>query len=49
MLLITEAFGTIAPFSGSYKIGLDDSNPPIIKAVPKSAIAKVRWLCQRDL
>ena len=47
MLLITEAFGTITPFSDSYKIGLDDSNPPIVKAVPKSAIAKV-CLYQRD-
>ncbi|KAI9574154.1 hypothetical protein HD554DRAFT_2165654 [Boletus coccyginus] len=44
MPLITKGFGTIAPFSGSCKIGLDDSSPPIVKAVSKSAIAE--WTVQ---
>lgn len=38
---ISEAFGTITPFSGAYKIGLDNSYTPTVKAVPKGAVAKV--------
>ncbi|KAF8125957.1 hypothetical protein EV363DRAFT_1075361, partial [Boletus edulis] len=44
MVLITEAFSTIAPFRGPYKIGLDNSNPPIVKAIPKGAVAE--WTVQ---